>query len=81
MGILLGIIGLLTMLLIVCFMCYKGAEARYDSICERLSKKEEEYNDLIYDYCVLVEKLKKIKELNLIDYENNQYYNELLTIK
>ena len=80
MGICLGIIGLLIILLVVCFIAYKTAEARYHSICERLSKKTDEYNGLIYDYCILTNKLKKIKDLELIDYKNNQYYAELLTI-
>lgn len=64
MGIFLGIIGLLTILLIVCFICYKGAETRYKSISERLSKKTEEYSELMYDYCILTNKLKEITDLN-----------------
>lgn len=57
MGICLTIIGLLIILLVVCFIAYKTEEAKYHSICERLSKKTDEYNGLIYDYCILANKL------------------------
>ena len=45
-----------------------------------IDKVRENYNNVLYDNCILEDKIEKIRSLNLIDYSNNDYYRELLTI-
>ena len=42
---------------------------------------EDVNRSLIYDNCVLTDKIEKIRDLNLIDCTGNDYYRELLTTK
>lgn len=46
---------------------------------DKLNKTRDNYYDLLLTNCILVDKIEKIKNLNVIDYENNDYYRELLT--
>lgn len=74
-------IGILLILLILGSVEYVKMKRDKELVEERLKKTYESYNELIYNNCVLTDKLEKIKALNLIDYENNGYYAELLSTK
>jgi hypothetical protein len=47
---------------------------------DEVSRMNDMYYELLYDNSILVDKIEKIKNLNLIDYNNNDYYKELLTV-
>jgi len=73
------IIAILSVLLAVFFVLYLVTNNKYEEVVRRLNKMTSDYHDLMYNTCVLTDKLEKIKELNLIDWENNGYYKELLS--
>lgn len=73
------IIGILAVLLGVCFVAFLVLNGKYADVNDRLSKMSTDYNDLLYNNFMLCNKLDTIKQLKLIDYENNQYYDELLS--
>lgn len=59
---------------------YHKYRSDVDSLKNELSNVRVAYNDSVFENCILQEKIEKIKSLNLIDYNNNDYYKELLTI-
>ena len=79
MGPFLIIIAILAVLLGVCFVAFLVLNGKYADVNDRLSKMSTDYNDLLYNNFMLCNKLDTIKQLKLIDYENNQYYDELLS--
>lgn len=74
------IVGILVFALCVVLMKYIKL-SRYDKqLKSEIDKVRENYNNTLYDNCILEDKIEKIRNLNLIDYSNNDYYRELLTI-
>lgn len=76
---LLLIIGVLSTLLGVGIIYCVKLNNEIKNINEKLSESSTLCHSLLYSNCVLSDKLEKIKNLNLIDYNNNDYYKELLT--
>lgn len=79
MAFLILIIGILSALLGVSIIICARLNNEVKKINEKLSETSLNYHGLVYTNCVLTDKLEKIKNLNLIDYNNNDYYKELLT--
>lgn len=80
MGSFFIVISILAFMLTVSIICYVKLNEAYSKLEEELTKITNMYHDLLYDNCVLADKIEKIKNLNLIDYNNNDYYKELLTV-
>lgn len=78
MGFLVLIIGILSTLLGVSIIMCARLNNEVKKISDKLSENTIDYHGLLYVNCVLTDKLEKIKNLNLIDY-NNDYYKELLS--
>jgi hypothetical protein len=73
----IGILMLVTLISLI--RCIKLQE-KNDEMDRKMRELNAVYHETLYDNCVLSDKLEKIKDLNLIDYNNNEYYKELLTI-
>lgn len=73
----IGILMLVTLISLI--RCIKLQE-KNNEMDRKMCELNAVYHETLYDNCVLSDKLEKIKDLNLIDYNNNEYYKELLTI-
>ena len=73
------IIVILMIVLGITLIKYRKLHNTNKQIRKELEKTRNVYNDVLYDNCILAGKIEKIKNLNLIDYTNNNYYRELLT--
>lgn len=76
---LLLIIGVLSTLLGIGIIYCVKLNNEIKSINKKLSESSKLCHSLLYSNCVLSDKIEKIKNLNLIDYNSNDYYKELLT--
>lgn len=74
------IVGILIFALCVVLMKYIKLSRHNKQLKSEIDKVRENYNNTLYDNCILEDKIEKIRNLNLIDYSNNDYYRELLTI-
>ena len=79
MGSFFIIIAILAFMLTVSVICYVKLNEAYEKLQNELSDVQTKYTNALYDYCVLANKIDKIKALNVLDYENNEYHRELLT--
>lgn len=74
------IVVILVFALCVVLMKYIKLSGHNKQLKSEIDKVRENYNNTLYDNCILEDKIEKIRNLNLIDYNNNDYYRELLTI-
>lgn len=74
------LVGILIVALGITLFKYNQLKKSKKEIEKELTKVNTIYHGILYDNCVLVDKIEKIKNLNLIDYSNNDYYKELLTV-
>lgn len=73
------VIGLLFSGLLVTILQYNKLKKEVKKYKSKFEKMVTDYGEVVYVNCVLMDKLEKIKNLNLIDYNNNDYYKELLS--
>lgn len=73
------VIGILAFMLTVSIICYMKLNDAYSKLHDELTDAQTKYRNALYDYCALANKIDKIKALNVLDYENNEYHRELLT--
>ena len=78
--ILIILIGILIAALAITWVKCIQINKNMKEIENELTRVRTIYHSTLYDNCVLVDKIEKIKNLNLIDYSNNDYYKELLTV-
>ena len=74
------IVGILITALVIIWVKCIQINKNMKEIENELTRVRTIYHSTLYDNCVLVDKIEKIKNLNLIDYSNNDYYKELLTV-
>ena len=74
------LVGILIFALGITLIKYDQLKQSKKEIEQELAKVNTICYDILYDNCVLADKIEKIRNLNLIDYSNNDYYKELLTV-
>lgn len=74
------LVGILIFALGITLIKYDQLKQSKKEIEQELTKVNTICYDILYDNCVLADKIEKIRNLNLIDYSNNDYYKELLTV-
>ena len=74
------LVGILIVALAITLIKYNQLKQSKKEIEQELTKVNTICRDILYDNCVLADKIDKIRNLNLIDYSNNDYYKELLTV-
>lgn len=74
------LVDILIVALAITLIKYNQLKQSKKEIEQELTKVNTICRDILYDNCVLADKIYKIRNLNLIDYSNNDYYKELLTV-